>query len=168
MVIEDYIVKGIYSVVDYFIMKNCKALERVDEVVDIDKVMLDNLFEMGIRGFIIDVDETLRFAGKKIPLVNKEWLDMVRERFKVVILSNGRDDKINKYFKSKGIDYIYFATKPLKKGFNRALTSLKLKPEEVVIIGNDSFSDLYGATRNNMKCVLVKKRKVGGRNEKTL
>ena len=54
MVIEDYIVKGIYSVVDYFIMKNCKALERVDEVVDIDKVMLDNLFEMGIRGFIID------------------------------------------------------------------------------------------------------------------
>ena len=92
----------------------------------------------------------------EIPDVNKEWIDMIKEELKVIIVSNGVDKKIERYFELLGIDYIGFAHKPLKKNFRKACEKLDLEPEEILVIGDDTFSDIYGGRRNNMKTVQVK------------
>ena len=58
--------------------------------------------------------------------------------------------------KEKGIDYIGFAHKPLKKNFLKACEKMNLSPDKIMTIGDSLFDDVYGGKKNNMKTVLVK------------
>lgn len=91
-----------------------------------------------------------------IPKCNKEWIESLKGRLKVIIVSNGRDKKIAQYFQENGIDYIGFAHKPLKKNFLKACEKMNLSPNKVLAIGDSLFDDVYGGKKNNMKTVLVK------------
>lgn len=46
--------------------------------------------------------------------------------------------------------------KPSKAYFDRALHDLRLRPEEVAVVGDDIFTDIAGANNLGMKSVLVK------------
>ena len=124
---------------------------------ELDLDSIDNLKQKyGIEGVILDVDKTLRKEMKDIPKCNKEWIESLEGKLKIIILSNGKDKKIEQYFKEKGIDYIGFAQKPLKKNFLKACEKMKLNPEKVMIIGDSLFADIYGGKKNNMMTALVK------------
>ena len=112
--------------------------------------------DYNIEGVIIDVDETLRKDMKDMPKCNKEWLESLKGELKVVILTNGIDKKLGKYFKSQDIDYIDFAMKPLKRNFKKACNRMDVKPENVLVIGDDLFDDIHGGQKNKMKTILVK------------
>lgn len=43
----------------------------------------------GIKGLIIDLDETLPFTKEDITKINQEWLQMAKSKLKIVVLSNG-------------------------------------------------------------------------------
>ena len=107
-------------------------------------------------GKSIDVDQTLRKAMKDIPRCNKAWIESLKGRIKIIILSNGMDKRIEQYFRANGIDYIGFAYKPLKRNFVKACKKMDLSPEKVLIIGDSLFADVYGGKRNNMRTALVK------------
>ena len=64
--------------------------------------------------------------------------------------------KVQNIFLLLGIDYIGFAHKPLKKNFRKACDKLELNPEDILVIGDDTFSDIYGGRRNGMKTIRVK------------
>ena len=67
--------------------------------------------------------------------------------------------KIRKnYLKNIGINYIGLAYKPLKSSFKKALQDLNLGPDEVFMIGDDYFSDIYGGNRNKLRTVLINKK----------
>ena len=63
-----------------------------------------------------------------------------------------------KYLKNIGINYIDLAYKPLKSSFKKALHDLNLGPDEVFMIGDDYFSDIYGGNRNKLRTVLINKK----------
>lgn len=73
-----------------------------------------------------------------------------------MIVSNGVDKDIEKYFNKNGIDYIRFACKPLKKNFAKACEKMNVNPERVLMVGDSLFDDIYGGKRNKMKTALVK------------
>ena len=77
----------------------------------------------------LDVDDTLRTDMQSIPEVNQQWLESIRGKVKIIILSNGIDRKIEEYFSQKGIDYICFAHKPFKKN-NMKTTLVKSVEDE--------------------------------------
>ena len=54
------------------------------------------------------------------------------------------------------IPFIYFAKKPLKKGFQKAKQILDLPNEQIAVVGDQIFTDIIGANRNNMFPILVK------------
>ena len=103
------------------------------------------------------MDDTLRRDMNSIPQVNQEWIEKLRGQLKVIILSNGKDAKIEQFFKDRGIDYIGFAHKPLKRNFLRACQKMKVEPSKVLVVGDSVFDDIHGGNRNKMKTVLVKK-----------
>ena len=43
----------------------------------------------GIKGLIIDLDETLPFTKEDITKINQKWLQMAKNKLKIVVLSNG-------------------------------------------------------------------------------
>ena len=93
---------------------------------------------------------------KNIPKCNQDWIESLIGKIKIIILSNGIDEKIQKYFQEKGIDYIGFAHKPLKKNFIKACEQMNVRPDKVLVVGDSLFDDIYGGKKNNMITALVK------------
>ena len=81
---------------------------------------------------------------------------MIKDELKVIVVSNGIDKNVEEFFRLKGIDYIGFAHKPLKANFRKEARKIGLEPEEILVVGDDIFSDIYGGRRNKMKTMLVK------------
>lgn len=128
-----------------------------DKVLDINEKVIEDLKKKyEIEGIIIDVDETLRKEMRSIPACNKDWIKSLQGKFKILILSNGMDKEVEDYFKKQGIDYVGFARKPLKRNFKKACNKMGLRPEQVLVIGDSLFDDVYGGKRNNMWTGLIK------------
>lgn len=155
--LDEIIGDKILEIAHYILSKFVKPDMTVDKVTQLDKETLDKIIsKYGIEGIILDVDETLRKEMKDIPKCNKDWIESLRCKVKIIILSNGKDKKIEQYFQEKGIDYIGFAHKPLKKNFIKACKKMNISPNKVLVIGDSLFDDIYGGKKNNMKTVLVK------------
>lgn len=156
--IEDIVADKIYELVNYMLAKKIKPDIKLETVGALSKEDIRKLKdELGIQGVILDIDETVRKDMNKIPKCNEEWIDMLKDELKVIVVSNGVDKGIENFFRLKGIDYIGFAHKPLKKNFIKACEMLGIVPEKTLVIGDSLFSDIYGGKRNNMKTALVKK-----------
>lgn len=154
--IEDYIVDKIFSATNYVLSKIIKPDISIENVRQLNEEEITKIKERyGIEGVILDVDDTLRKDMKDIPPCNQEWIEQIRSQLKVIVVSNGIDKKVEQFFKEKDIEYIGFANKPLKKSFIKACEKMGIEPEEVLVIGNDLFDDIYGGKRNNMKTALV-------------
>lgn len=154
--IEDVIVNKILDLIDFTLSKFIKADMNIKNVREItEEVILKLKNEEQIEGIIIDVDETLRKDMNNIPKCNREWLEMVAKHLKIIILSNGKDDKIEEFFETRGINYIYLAHKPLKKNFLRACEKISVDPKKVVVVGDGIFQDIHGGNKNNMKTIQV-------------
>lgn len=155
--IDELVADKLMDLVQYALSKFIKPDITLEKVNQLDATVIDILKERyGIEGIILDVDETLRKEMKDIPKCNKEWIESLKGKLKVIILSNGKDQKIEQYFRENGIDYIGFAHKPLKKNFLKACEKMDVSPEKVLVVGNDLLTDIYGGRRNNMKTVLIK------------
>ena len=155
--IEDAVIDGIYAIVDNIIARKIKPDVQVNSVAELDNKMIAKLKEeYHIEGVILDVDETIRKNMKDIPNVNKKWIEELKKQLKIIVVSNGKDSRIETYLKEKGIDYIGLAKKPLKKNFIKACERMQLEPSKVLVIGDKLFEDIYGGRKNNMKTALVK------------
>ena len=153
---EEILGDQILRLVDYALSKVIKPDITLDKVTDLSADELEKIKrEYGIEAIILDVDDTLRAETDMIPKANREWIESLRGKVKIIILSNGIDKNIEKYFSDIGIDYIGFAHKPFKMNFVKACQRLGVKPENVLMVGNSLFDDIYGGQRNMMKTALV-------------
>ena len=143
--INEIVADKILDLVQYALSKFIKPDIALEKINQLDLKEIDKLKQQyGIEGIILDVDQTLRKAMKDIPRCNKEWIESLKGRIKIIILSNGMDKRIEQYFRANGIDYIGFAYKPLKRNFVKACKKMDLSPEKVLIIGDSLFADVYG------------------------
>lgn len=155
--IDEIVADKIYSIINYVLAKVIKPDIKIDKVRQLDEEMIKKLKqEYGIEGIILDVDETLRKNMNNIPQCNQEWIEKIKGQLKIIIVSNGKDPSIKKFLEERGIDYIDFACKPLKKNFMKACEKMNVDAEKVLVVGDSLFDDIYGGKRNKMKTVLVK------------
>ena len=155
--LEDLVAEKLCDLVHYALSKIIKPDMTLNKVNELDIQAIEKMKQQyGIEAIILDVDDTLRKEMKDIPKCNKEWIEGLKGKIKIMIVSNGVDKDIEKYFKENGIDYIGFACKPLKKNFLKACEKMNVNPENVLMVGDSLFDDIYGGKRNNMKTALVK------------
>lgn len=129
------------------------------------KLYIDNVKEItfeilqknGIKGLILDVDNTLIDYYKNMPDGVKIWCENLKDRgIKFCIASNSnKKEKVKEVSKKLDIPYIYFAKKPLKMGLNRAKKIMGLEAKEVAVVGDQIFTDVLGANRCKMFSILV-------------
>lgn len=157
--IEDILAEKLIDMAHFVLSKLVKPDITVDSVGELDVDAIERLKqEYGIEAIILDVDDTIRKENLSgIPKHNKEWIESLKGRIKIIILSNGVDKEIESYVKEQGIDYIGFALKPLKHNFRKACKQMDVAPDKVLVVGNSLFDDVYGGKRNKMKTALVKR-----------
>ena len=124
----------------------------------INHIDLDSLKAAGIKGFILDIDNTLVAMHVKeadenaIAFVNK----LKSMDFKVCILSNATQDRVVRFNKNLSVQAVHRAFKPSGKAFLRAARMMELHPENVAVVGDQIFTDIRGGNKVNMTTILVK------------
>lgn len=125
-------------------------------VFDID---YSKLYEKGNRIILIDLDNTLipydiyEASHDHIELFNR----IKSIGFKIIIISNNKESRVKKFADDVNCEYVFSALKPLKKGYKRALKKLKhYDNHEIISIGDQLMTDVFGSSRVNIKCILVK------------
>ena len=110
-------------------------------------VSLDDLAGRGIRGLILDLDNTMvAYRQSEIVQDHLSWVQEAHERgFKMVMLSNNFTQRVTTVAAQLGIDCIPNALKPLPAGFMRAKSVLGLRSREIAVVGDQLFTDILGA-----------------------
>jgi HAD superfamily phosphatase (TIGR01668 family) len=123
----------------------------------LSEIPLRELVEEGVRGLILDLDNTLiGYGGTEIEEGNRAWLAAAREAgLGMVMLSNNTTGKVRRVSRELGIPGIDWALKPLPHGFRRAVGLLGLPREQVRVIGDQFFTDILGARLAGVASILV-------------
>lgn len=117
------------------------------------------LLEMDAKVVIVDLDGTM--VSKNIAVPTKEvlsWIKAIKaEGIEFLILSNNKKSRVEKFSKDIGVPFMWSARKPLNIGLSKIKKSFKegVKPENVVVIGDQIYTDAWLAKRNGYQSIYV-------------
>ena len=115
------------------------------------------LYKNGYRGLLFDIDNTLVEHGADADdRVGKLIKELKEIGFKICFISNNHEERVRRFSEGLNDDYIYDANKPLTKSYLKAVKLMKTKPSNTVFIGDQLFTDVYGAKRAGLKNYFVK------------
>lgn len=128
--------------------------EYVDSVFSID---YSKLYQLGYRGLIFDIDNTLVPHGDdSTPKVDELFRKLHELGFQTLLLSNNSEERILRFLKNIDSLYLYDAQKPHTVNYHKAVKMLGLGKKQVVYIGDQIFTDILGANRSGLDNILVK------------
>ena len=109
-------------------------------------VLHEELEAAGIRGLIVDLDNTLMgFHETELGQEHLEWVERAHDRgFKMVMLSNNFSTRVRSIADQLRIACIPNALKPLPFGFLRAKRMLGLPRRQIAVVGDQLFTDVLG------------------------
>lgn len=115
------------------------------------------LYEKGYRGVIFDIDNTLVCHNAD---ANEQAKDLFRKLgeigFKSCLLSNNQIERVERFNQEIGTLYIYNAHKPSTKNYCRAMEIMGTDKHTTLFVGDQIFTDIYGANRAGIATILVK------------
>jgi HAD superfamily phosphatase (TIGR01668 family) len=136
-------------------MSAFRPKEYASSIYELD---LSRLKNQGIRGLLVDLDETL--IPREINRVSPQaftWISKAKEvGFKICLTSNSRHPSRVEYLaKTLNVPFIALAMKPFPWAFKRSLDLLDAPPSRVAVIGDQLFTDILGGNWYGMYTVLV-------------
>lgn len=127
----------------------------MDSTYDIN---FEELYAKGIRALIFDIDNTLVEHGapadeRAITLFER----LHNIGFKITLLSNNKEPRVKMFCDAVvGASYIHKANKPSKSGYRQAMQNMGTDEKTTVFIGDQLFTDVWGARRCGIYSILVK------------
>lgn len=126
----------------------------IRNVFDID---FNKVYELGYRGLIFDIDSTLVPHGLDSTKEVDELFEKIHNiGFRTIFLSNNSASRIESFNKNIKTAFIDEANKPNKNGYIKAIQRLKVEKSEVLLIGDQIFTDILGANLTKIDNILVK------------
>lgn len=111
-------------------------------------IKIEQLKNCGIKGIILDLDNTIISEDDRYLSPEAEnWIEQAKlAGLSFFILSNGkRRHRVLYWSQRLDIPAINPAKKPFPRSFRKAMNSMQLPPEKVVIIGDSLHTDVIGA-----------------------
>lgn len=128
--------------------------EYVDSVSSID---YKKLYDKGYRGIIFDIDNTLVPHGKDSTDEIEELFNEIHAiGFKTLLLSNNSAKRVRRFQKNIDTLYIDSAQKPRVVNYLKAIKMMGLQKENLICVGDQIFTDIFGANRSGIDSILVK------------
>jgi uncharacterized protein len=128
--------------------------QHLNSIFELDPQELQSL---GIKGVIADMDNTLvPWNDRSVPPRLARWLaGLKNEGFRLCIVSNNTADKGAELARELDIPAFWYAIKPRRRAFRKALREMDLSAEEVAVIGDQIFTDVLGGNRVGLYTILV-------------
>ena len=117
----------------------------------------DFLVSIGVKGVILDVDNTLEPYEHPLPGEHVlRWLDSLKERgIRTAIVSNNNRERIELFNKDIGMPAYSKAGKPFKKNLIRAMQDMGTEKGNTVLMGDQVFTDVWAAHNAGIRAILV-------------
>lgn len=126
----------------------------LDSAYEID---YEALYQKGLRGVIFDIDNTLVPHGAPADERSIALFERLRGiGFESVLLSNNKEPRVKTFNDKVHSRYLYKAGKPGKKGYLKAMELMDTGPDTTLFVGDQLFTDVWGAKRAGMLTYLVK------------
>lgn len=128
--------------------------EYVDSAYGID---FDRLYDEGYRGVIFDIDNTLVPHGAPADERACTLFGRLKELgYQCVLLSNNKEPRVKSFNDAVGVSYIHRAGKPNPAGYRKAMALMGTTEKDTLFVGDQIFTDVYGANRAGIRTILVK------------
>lgn len=128
--------------------------EYMDSTYEID---FQRYYNQGYRGVIFDIDNTLVPHNADADQRAIELFQMLRRiGFATCLLSNNKEPRVQRFNEQIQSQYIYKAGKPLRKGYEKAMERMGTTIENTLFVGDQLFTDVWGAKLIGIHCILVK------------
>ena len=115
------------------------------------------LYQKGYRGLIFDIDNTLVPHNAPADERAERFFARLGELgFESCLLSNNKEPRVKEFAEKVHTRYIFKAGKPSVKGYEAAMKKMKTTRETTLFVGDQLFTDIYGANRTGLYSVLVK------------
>ena len=128
--------------------------EYLDSAYEID---YERLYTQGYRGVIFDIDNTLVPHGAPADQRSTElFARLHRIGYQSLLLSNNKEPRVKMFNDKVHSQYIYKAGKPLPGNYIRAMELMGTTPETTMFVGDQLFTDVWGAKKAGIRTWLVK------------
>lgn len=125
----------------------------LDSAYEID---YEQLYRKGYRGVIFDIDNTLVPHGAPADEKASELFGRLHNLgMKTLLVSNNKKARVSAFAEPLETDYVYKAGKPKRAGYEKAMQKLGMKPERILFLGDQVFTDVWGANRAGMHTILT-------------
>ncbi len=126
----------------------------LDSIDDIDFEMY---YKKGIRGIVSDIDNTLVPHGAPAD----EHIIKVFEKIHgmgidTCLISNNKKPRVEPFAKAVNSKFIYDAHKPSRESYKKAMELMNTDKESTLFIGDQIFTDIWGANRTGIETVMLK------------
>ena len=128
--------------------------EYLDSTYEID---FDLLYKKGYRGVIFDIDNTLVPHGAPADARAEALFSHLESiGFSCCLLSNNQRTRVELFNKNIGVNFIEEAHKPSVKSYQKAMKMMGTDTENTLFVGDQLFTDVFGARRTGIHSILVK------------
>ncbi len=120
-------------------------------------ISFEKLYQEGYRGVIFDIDNTLVPHGAPADARAKKLFERLEKiGFSSCLISNNQEARVRMFNEEIQTNYIYNAHKPSTKNYVRAMELMGTTRLDTLFVGDQLFTDVWGAKRAKIRSILVK------------
>jgi len=129
-----------------------------DEWMDSTYVIpFEKYYENGYRGILFDIDNTLVPHGAPATKEAEALFRRLKEiGFKTCLISNNKKARVDMFTENIETESIFKAGKPAVSGYEKAMEAIGCNKDNTLFVGDQLFTDVWGAKRAGIKSILVK------------
>ncbi len=114
------------------------------------------LGEMDVGGMIFDIDNTLVYHGAPADARTEAYFAGLHAAgIRTFFVSNNGEARVRPFAEALASGFCCRAHKPGRRGFETAVQAMQLPRERILTVGDQIFTDIWGAGRSGIRSVLV-------------
>ena len=110
-----------------------------------------------VKAVLFDIDNTLEPYATAVP--SKKTLDLFSKlktmQIKTAIVSNNHKERVEKFCEILDVPFSFDSAKPSTKRIDDLIKNLKVPRDNVIIVGDQLFTDIWAGSNANIVSVLV-------------
>ena len=120
-------------------------------------IKFEELYQKGYRGLIFDIDNTLVPHGAPADERAMNLFERLRViGFETCLISNNQEPRVRPFAEHVDSKYVFDAHKPSTKNYKKAMQLMETDEDTTIFIGDQLFTDVWGAKRTGIKSILVR------------
>lgn len=137
-------------------MKLLKRFYPGEYVTSTYEIDFEKLYREGYRGVLFDIDNTLVPHGAPANKQAKKLFQRLQKLgMESCLISNNQIERVKGFADEVGTKFIENAHKPSTKNYFRAMEQMGTTVENTIFVGDQLFTDIYGANRAGIRTILV-------------